>query len=377
MRQRKCSARAGFIAISVLLAALFALLMLRSAVHAQPSADVVGQTGGERLRVVIKPLTPFVMFRGERNEGFSIDLWTALASQLGKPYEFVRVDTVKQQLADIAEDKADVAITGISITSERESVIDFSLPYFDAGLQIMTRVDEGASFFSILQQFFSPALLQVIFLMGVTIFVTANLIWLIERRRNSEDFPRPYVRGLWESLWWAVSTLSSGSGEVNPRSVLGRVVAVAWMFAAIFLIAHFTAVMTSQLTLQNLRGSIETVDDLPGKSVVTVDGSTASRFLTERGISHQRVKLIEDAYALLDSGKAEAVVYDAPVLRYYENTEGKDKVKLVGTIFRPEKYGIALPADSPLREDINRALLRLLEDGTYNDIYSRWFGEAP
>jgi polar amino acid transport system substrate-binding protein len=43
----------------------------------------------------------------------------------------------------------------------------------------------------------------------------------------------------------------------------------------------------------------------------------------------------------------------------------------------PEKYGIALPERSPLREEINRALLHLLEEGVYDDIYTRWFGQAP
>jgi ABC-type amino acid transport substrate-binding protein len=338
--------------------------------HATASA----QGESRPLRVVIKPLTPFVSFRGERNEGFSIELWTALAQRLERAFVFERVETVQEQLAAVESGQADVAITGISITSEREAQIDFSLPYFDSGLQIMTPVEQGVNLLDIVDQFFSPTLMQTVFLMVLTIFVTANLIWLIERRRNSEDFPRPYLQGLWESLWWAVSTLSSGSGEVNPRSVLGRITAVIWMFAAIFLIAQFTAVMTSNLTLQNLRGSIVTIDDLPGKSVVTVEGSTASRFLTERGIGHRRVKVIEEAYALLGEGRAQAIVYDAPVLRYYANTEGRDKVKLVGTVFNIEKYGIALPQGSPLREELNRTLLRLTEDGTYDDIYARWFG---
>jgi polar amino acid transport system substrate-binding protein len=369
MRRTRLTAARIILVLTLLFAIAAALHMSRLPAQAQSNSD--------RLRVVIKPLTPFVMFKGDRNEGFSIDLWVALAGQLGKPYEFVRVDSVKQQLAAVESGDADVAITGISITGERETRVDFSLPYFDSGLQIMTRPDEGVRITDVLEQFFSPALLQVMALMAVTIFVTANLIWLIERRRNSEDFPKPYLRGLWESLWWAVSTLSSGSGEVNPRSVLGRIIAVLWMFAAIFLIAHFTAVMTSNLTMQNLRGAIASVDDLPGKSVATVDGSTASRFLTERGIAHQRVKLIEDAYALLETGQVQAVVYDAPVLRYYANTDGRDKFKLVGTVFNPEKYGIALTDGSPLHEDINRALLSLMEDGAYDDIYTRWFGQTP
>jgi polar amino acid transport system substrate-binding protein len=358
-----------FLCATLVVAAVLALSASRAPARAQSEA--------QPLRVVIKPLTPFVTFEAEKQTGFSIDLWTALALQLGRPYEYVRVESVKQQLEAVEGGAADVAITGISITSDRETRIDFSQPYFDAGLQIMTRVDEGVGLGNVISQLFSPALLQVIVLMAVTVFITANLIWLIERRTNSEDFPRPYLRGLWESFWWAITTLSSGSGEVNPKSVLGRLVAVIWMFAAIFLIAHFTAVMTSNLTLQNLQGTINSVADLPGKSVVTVEGSTSSRFLSERGIAHQRVETIEQAYPLLEGGQVQAIVYDAPVLRYYATQDEHDKVKLVGAVFNVEKYGIALPNGSPLREEINRALLRAFEDGTYDEIYARWFGETP
>lgn len=170
--------------------------------------------------------------------------------------------------------------------------------------------------------------------------------------------------------------MSSGSGEVNPKSALGRIIAVIWMFAAIFLIAHFTAVMTTNLTLQNLRGSISSIDDLPGRSVATVEGSTASRYLTQHGIGHQGVSQVEDAYALLSDGQVQAVVFDAAVLRHYVNTGGRDTVKLVGTAFNIERYGIALQAGSLLREEINRALLSMMENGAYDDIYGRWFGQA-
>lgn len=43
--------------------------------------------------------------------------------------------------------------------------------------------------------------------------------------------------------------------------------------------------------------------------------------------------------------------------------------------FRPEDYGIALPAESALREPINVALLQLMEKGEYEEIARRWFGQ--
>jgi polar amino acid transport system substrate-binding protein len=58
-------------------------------------------------------------------------------------------------------------------------------------------------------------------------------------------------------------------------------------------------------------------------------------------------------------------------------TEGKGKVRLTGSIFRKEQYGIALPTDSPLREQINNALLRIEQSGEYERIYDKWFGVDP
>jgi len=70
----------------------------------------------------------------------------------------------------------------------------------------------------------------------------------------------------------------------------------------------------------------------------------------------------------------EAVVYDAPNLLYYANGEGKGKVTVVGKIFEPQNYGLALPEGSPLREKINRAILKLTESDELERIKRKWFG---
>ena len=51
-------------------------------------------------------------------------------------------------------------------------------------------------------------------------------------------------------------------------------------------------------------------------------------------------------------------------------------MQIVGPIFQPEKYGIALAEGSALRKPINEALLELYDDGTYEKIYAKWFS-AP
>ena len=58
-------------------------------------------------------------------------------------------------------------------------------------------------------------------------------------------------------------------------------------------------------------------------------------------------------------------------------TDGARFGQLSGPTFQHENYGIALPSGSELVEPINQALLELREDGTYAQIYRKWFGENP
>jgi arginine/lysine/histidine/glutamine transport system substrate-binding and permease protein len=71
------------------------------------------------------------------------------------------------------------------------------------------------------------------------------------------------------------------------------------------------------------------------------------------------------------------VINDAPVTLYAIQTGNIGGLKVVGELVTEEFYGIALPKGSPNLEAINSGLATILEDGTYNEIYQKWFGEAP
>ena len=341
-----------------------------------PAGDLPSQ--GEPLRVVVKNFEPFVMQREERLTGFSIDLWDEIAGRLGLPYALSEVTTVVEQLEAVQTGRADVAIAGISITSAREAEIDFSQPFFNSGLQILAPTRQQPGLLALLRVAFSPTLLQIIGLFAVVILIAAHVVWLVERRSNPH-FPRDYFHGIWESIWWASVTVTTvGYGDKTPNSVVGRAMGLLWMFMGLFLIANFTANVTTALTLDELRGDIQHVDDLSGRAVATVEGSTAADYLRSWGLSPRAIETttVQEAYALLEAGDVQAVVYDAPVLRYYVATASSSEFRVAGPIFNREDYGIALPEDSPHLEDINRAVLAIREDGTYAEVYAKWFGQA-
>ena len=326
------------------------------------------------LLVATRVIPPFVIPDKGELSGFSIDLWRSIANQIGVESKFIEYSSVPELLSAIKNNKANLGIAAISITAERQQNFDFSLPILAGGLQIMVRDSEtnNSAFPNILQLFFSTSLLQVIGIALILIVVAAHIIWLSERHHQDGMIPKSYFPGIFKASWWAAATLATQADEM-PKGVLGRLVGIVWMFIGVLFVAYFTASATTSLTLQQLQGDIKTIDDLHGKVVSTTAGSTAAAYLRKHKISVLEVIKIEQAYNALQAKKADAVVFDAPVLLFYAANEGKGKVQIVGSILREESYGIILPNNSPYRKPINEALLNLKENGTYQSLYDKWF----
>ncbi|HLR60508.1 MAG TPA: transporter substrate-binding domain-containing protein [Pseudogracilibacillus sp.] len=72
--------------------------------------------------------------------GFDIDLISALASEVGVEIEFETLD-FDGIVAGIGSGRFDIGIAGMTITDERKESIDFTQPYYEAGL--ILAVKEG------------------------------------------------------------------------------------------------------------------------------------------------------------------------------------------------------------------------------------------
>jgi polar amino acid transport system substrate-binding protein len=329
----------------------------------------------EKLRVATRLIAPFVMEEQGKLTGFSIELWQKITEQMGQQSSLTVYPTLAQTLSAVEQNKADLAIAAISITADREQKFDFSYPMFASGLKILIRNPKQSGFVpNLIRDLFSPAVLQIIGLAILMVIVSAHLIWFFERRHPKSSIDEDYFPGIFEAAWWAASTLATQAEEM-PRGALGRVMAVLWMFIAVLFVAYFTATVTAGMTAQSIHGNIQSINDLNGRTVATTAGSTAANFLQRRSLKILEVDKIEAAYDALLAKKADAVVFDAPVLMYYAAHGGQGKVQLVGEILRDENYGILMQPNSPYRKPINKALLKLKENGTYRSLYSKWFAE--
>ncbi len=105
------------------------------------------------------------------------------------------------------------------------------------------------------------------------------------------------------------------------------------------------------------RGSIDV-----GVAALTVTGSTSEDYLQRRAILFRHFPAALDALMSLSRGEVDAVVYDGPILRYLALNKLQEPVRFLPTGFERQDDAIALKSNSPLREPINRILLRKIQE---------------
>ncbi len=361
-----------------LVAAMAATLLGGAPSAAQPteSAPLPAPEPSRLVRIATGHAPPFVFVRDGAYSGFSIELWDMVAQRLRLETRFVDLGprSDEAQIEAVRLGLADAAISDIVMTPAREHRVDFSVAYYDSGLQIAVHPDgDDVGWLSAFHALSLDDLRGFAIGAGLTVLLLAHVLWLVERRHHPR-YQRGYLPGIAEGLWGVLLIIATGEhgDRETPRIVKRLTIAGMWLLGVV-LIAQFTATVTSALTVRQLQSSVRGPNDLPGKSIAAVSGSVAAEWLRGQGLPFRTFTTAEEARRLLRSGEAQAIVDDSPTLRYYARVFGPEEVIVVGPIFRPERFGIALPPNSPLRKSVNAALLTLYADGTYEEIHQRWF----
>lgn len=147
-----------------------------------------------------------------------------------------------------------------------------------------------------------------------------------------------------------------------------------------FTAPYFDAV---QLIAVKENSKVAKFADLKKLKVGVQTGTTGDEAVTKLlGKTSTNIKRFEStplALKELESGGVDAVVADNGVVVHYVANNPGSKFKTVSDPeFVPEQYGIAVKkGNTELLEKLNKGLADIKADGTYDQIYAKYFGAAP
>lgn len=332
------------------------------------------QSTSEPLKVAVRVNAPFVMKKDGGYHGLAMNLWQDIATDLGRPYELYPLP-LEQLLDEVAKGHYDIGIGALTITAPRESMLDFTQPFHNAGLAIAVPANHTPTWWAVTKRFFSVEFLKVVLVLGGVLFLAGALVWLFERRKNSEEFSAQPLSGLGAGFWWAAVTMTTvGYGDKSPRSFGGRVISLVWMFTCVIIISSFTASIASSLTVSQFQSKVSSVSDLPSVRVATLSNSATAAWLAQQNIGFEGFTDLTKALDKLNAGKIDAVIYDEPILRYLMRSQSMSNLRLLPERVLPQDYGFVLPQGSHLREPINRELLRIIQTQSWRDSVANYLG---
>ncbi|XP_069951466.1 glutamate receptor ionotropic, kainate 2-like [Cherax quadricarinatus] len=354
--------------------------------------------------------TPVQITGNDRYEGFCVDLIQEISKVLGFKYN-IRIaadgshgkyDRMKGKwngmIGELLDQKADLAIGDLTITYEREQVVDFTMPWMNLGITILYQkpTKKPPNVFS----FLSPLSLDV-WLYTATAYLGISLLLFVIARLSPYEWVTSYPRkqdkkktkenqfNLFNSLWFTMGSLLQQGTEQQPKAVSTRVVAGIWWFFTLIMISSYTANLAAFLTVERMESPIESAEDLAKQTRIKYGslygGSTWDFFANSKMPTYQRMfsfmesqtpsvytKSNEEGVKRVQKGDGQyAFMMESSSIEYI--TERYCDLTKVGGPLDSKSYGIALPPGSPFTNAITGAILSLQEEGKLQALRTRWW----
>ena len=333
------------------------------------------KTISQVLRVGVIELAPLCMKTADgRWEGYSVELWQDVAARLGVPFEFQEFRNLEQLLEALEQRKIDV-IPSLPVRERLEAVMDFSQSYLKSGLAIAVPA-EGVEYAwrRIFETILSVHSLKAIGFLMVLSTIAGVIVWRFEKGRNSEMFGGGHAKGIGHGIWWAMVTMSTvGYGDLAPKTLGGRIVALVWMLFSIIFIAVFTASITTSLTMSELKGKVRGFGDLNSARTGSISSSEGYDYLTRQGVAVVTCDSVLEGMEGLTNGRIDAFVLNEQILKHVAKRDFPGRVQGLPGTYDEYFVSIALQRNSPLRKPINKALLSLMNTQQWTELGNRYF----
>ncbi|KAK3090964.1 hypothetical protein FSP39_016092 [Pinctada imbricata] len=321
-------------------------------------------------------------------------------------------------IGEVSQGYADLGVGPISTTAERETVIDFTAPYYDyAGLQILIYHSiTPTSMFGFVETFDGYVWLVWMAFLVVTstlLFVFHFLTYKVFSTKTKEE----KLMSLSDALWFVMASISLQGPDRYRISFSSRVLVIGFWFFCQIMLATYTANMAAFMTSKRLSFDIKSLADLNDQNTLAYSALSGSASETY----FRRMTAIEDrffevwrnmSYSSTESNdltvwdyplndlytrifkeinktgfittSAEGVqrvlnerfafIHETPMIKY-EQTKHCN-LEAAGEIFSSKPYAFVLPENSPLKKNFNSKILGF-QSGTFlNTLKEKWWPDT-
>ncbi|XP_071571021.1 glutamate receptor ionotropic, kainate 2 isoform X3 [Temnothorax nylanderi] len=321
-----------------------------------------------------------VLIGSKRYEGYCIDLIEKIAERILEfKYEFELVPdglhgsydektkTWNGLIKRLLDYEADLAICDLTITFQRKSAVDFSLPFMNLGISIVYTKPEQkpVDFFS----FLLPLGGDVWICMATAYLIVSIMLYLQARMAPGEwDNPHPCNAdpeelennfNLKNSLWLTIGSLMQQGSDILPKAPSIRMLSSMWWFFTLIMISSYTANLAAFLTMGKMETPIKGVEDLAKQTKIkygALDGGSTSTFFKHSNYSTYKrmyAAMMEARPSVFTLSNDEGVERVIKGKRQYaflmESTtieykmERNCEIDKIGGLIDNKGYGIAMP----------------------------------
>ncbi|KAI3380757.1 hypothetical protein SNEBB_005673 [Seison nebaliae] len=372
------------------------------------------------LIVSVKLTEPYVMLKNnsekysgnERFEGFCVDLLSNIRTLMvndginfNYKLKLVSDNTHGQPLKtnpkiwngminELMTQKADLAISDLTITFAREQVVDFTKPFLNLGIGILFKKPQKKT--PNLFSFFSPLsidiwLYVIAAYLGVSfmLFVVARFSpyeWYNSHPCSPESDVAHNQFTVMNSLWFNLGSLMQQGSEISPRALSTRLLSGFWWFFTLIIISSYTANLAAFLTVQRMVSPIQNADDLSKQTEIKYGslsgGSSESFFMESKIPTYERMwnfmdsnrdvftKSNEEGFRRVKEGNY-AYLMESTTIEYM--TQRDCELTQVGGLLTSKGYGIGSPTGSPYRDLLSDRILQMQESGDIQALYNLWW----
>jgi len=301
--------------------------------------------------------------------GISIELLRTVAADMGATIKIKEIP--RAEMTTGPNPDVDVVAT-LNVSEKMNARYDLSHAFYSTGLSIAIPEAKKESAWGVIVRIFSGTFLLILLGVLALLATVGYLMWRIEKRPVK---PMPTEKAaLSKALFWAFEpVIGYKSSQHATRS--GRVLGTVWGLAGVVLVSSLTANLSSQLTARQLAYTVRGPDDLMRVKVAVVDHTAGKKYCDRRGIRRTVYDNLDAAFDALDRKEVEAVIEDAPNLLYAaQNT--RPQVRVLPGTFANHGYAFGLRPESPIRRELNVALLKVTSGDAFRSLLVSYLGPS-